>query len=84
MNAGATAATGEVLLFLHADTHLPSDAVEVAARVLQRDDRAVLGGFVSLISVPERTFWGLSFLNSLKTHCAAVFRPKSFLLGGDE
>jgi hypothetical protein len=59
-------------------------SVSPLARVLQRDDRTVLGGFVSLISVRERTFWGLSFLNSLKSRCAAVMRPKSFLLGGDE
>jgi hypothetical protein len=32
MNAGATAATGEVLIFLHADTHLPPDALAVVAR----------------------------------------------------
>jgi rSAM/selenodomain-associated transferase 2 len=36
-NAGADAASGEVLLFLHADTHLPEDA-----------DRLVLGGLESL------------------------------------
>jgi rSAM/selenodomain-associated transferase 2 len=35
-NAGADAASGEVLLFLHADTHLPEDA-----------DRLVLGGLKS-------------------------------------
>jgi len=36
MNAGADAATGEVLLFLHADTHLPPGA-----------DRAVLDGLAA-------------------------------------
>ncbi len=29
MNAGAARATGDVLLFLHADTHLPADAIQV-------------------------------------------------------
>src|SRR4030088_2310136 len=33
MNAGATKSSGDVLLFLHADTHLPDDA-----------DHVVLGG----------------------------------------
>lgn len=36
MNAGAARATGEVLLFLHADTVLPSSAVELAVTTLER------------------------------------------------
>lgn len=34
MNAGAAIATGEALVFLHADTRLPPDAVEAIARAL--------------------------------------------------
>ncbi len=34
MNAGAAAATGDVLLFLHADTRLPADAVAAIAAAL--------------------------------------------------
>ena len=34
MNAGAAAAHGDVLLFLHADTRLPDDAVQAIARAL--------------------------------------------------
>jgi rSAM/selenodomain-associated transferase 2 len=36
MNVGAQAATGEVLLFLHADTHLPASAEQVVLRTLER------------------------------------------------
>ena len=36
MNAGAAAARGEVLLFLHADTSLPGDAPGAIARALAR------------------------------------------------
>jgi rSAM/selenodomain-associated transferase 2 len=36
MNAGARAAKGEVLLFLHADTHLPDRADELVAGALER------------------------------------------------
>ena len=35
MNAGAATATGDVLLFLHADTRLPPDAATLIARALQ-------------------------------------------------
>jgi rSAM/selenodomain-associated transferase 2/rSAM/selenodomain-associated transferase 1 len=38
MNAGAAAATGDVLLFLHADTRLPADAVAAIAAALPTPD----------------------------------------------
>ena len=44
MNAGAGAATGDVLLFLHADTHLPPDAGALVAAALE-DSRVVGGSF---------------------------------------
>lgn len=40
MNAGATEARGEVLLFLHADTRLPERAIEEVAAALSDGDRA--------------------------------------------
>ncbi|PLX48538.1 MAG: glycosyltransferase [Desulfobulbaceae bacterium] len=44
MNAGARAATGEVLLFLHADTLLPPDFQAEVGRCLARQD-GVAGAF---------------------------------------
>jgi rSAM/selenodomain-associated transferase 2 len=44
MHAGALAARGELLWFLHADTRAPADAAECIARAL-RDTRAVGGNF---------------------------------------
>lgn len=44
MNAGAAIAGGEVLLFLHADTTLPTDALVRAMRALD-DARVVAGAF---------------------------------------
>ena len=41
MNAGARLANGEVLLFLHADTRLPDDAVEIIENALA-DSRALV------------------------------------------
>jgi rSAM/selenodomain-associated transferase 2 len=40
MNAGATAATGRVLVFLHADTRLPADADRLVCDGLARSGRA--------------------------------------------
>ena len=39
MNAGAAAARGDVLLFLHADTHLPDDADRLVLDGLARSGR---------------------------------------------
>ena len=44
MNAGAQAASGDVLLFLHADVTLPTDAVSLVRHAL-RDTAAVAGAF---------------------------------------
>jgi rSAM/selenodomain-associated transferase 2 len=46
MNAGAAAARGEALLFLHADTRLPIDAYASVTRALSR--REVVGGNFAL------------------------------------
>jgi rSAM/selenodomain-associated transferase 2 len=47
MNAGAQLAKGETLLFLHADTRLPEDALELVTGALV--DEKVYGGNFSLI-----------------------------------
>jgi rSAM/selenodomain-associated transferase 2 len=44
MNAGAAAATGETLLFLHADTVLPPDAPQLVRKALE-DGRRLWGRF---------------------------------------
>jgi rSAM/selenodomain-associated transferase 2 len=40
MNAGAASASGDVLLFLHADTRLPADAEHLVLNGLERSGRA--------------------------------------------
>jgi len=47
MNAGAELATGDVLLFLHADTKLPEEALKLIEEALH--DATVCGGNFSLI-----------------------------------
>jgi len=51
LKAGAGAATGDILLFLHADTHLPADAADLIRRSLESPN--VLGGnFVLRFDAP--------------------------------
>jgi len=64
MNAGAQLATGEVLLFLHADTRLPEDALATVEAALK--DERVSGGNFSLIFAGEsREAWLLTRLYPL-------------------
>ncbi|MGB3617105.1 MAG: glycosyltransferase, partial [Catalinimonas sp.] len=82
MNAGAARATGEVLCFLHADTSLPDDALDVIQHTLA-DPRVAAGGFVSLMRGPTRTRWATSLHNYLKTYYAPLFyRPRRFFFKG--
>ncbi|TAM85113.1 glycosyltransferase [bacterium] len=50
MNAGARAASGNVLLFLHADTELPADAHSLILDALRRDPSHLWGRFDVRIS----------------------------------
>jgi glycosyltransferase involved in cell wall biosynthesis len=51
-NLGAKAATGEVLLFLHADTQLPKGAMENLRKTLE-DSAVVGGGFERFFDSPS-------------------------------
>ncbi|CAN5736815.1 hypothetical protein BH11MYX2_BH11MYX2_38710 [soil metagenome] len=56
LNAGAAAATGDVLLFLHADTTLPSDAVRHVEKALARPD-VIAGAFRTWTIADEPRPW---------------------------
>lgn len=58
MNAGAARATGDVLLFLHADTRLPEGAFD-AVRAALADPRVVAGCFRTTFDLDERGDFGL-------------------------
>lgn len=80
MNYGAALATGDLLCFLHADTLIPDDAVTVIGKTLAEPTVAA-GGFISLMT-GEKTRWGISLHNFLKTYYAPLlFRPHLFLKG---
>lgn len=57
MNAGARAAQGDVLLFLHADTHLQAGARDALERALA-DARVVGGAFRFALRGPLAERWG--------------------------
>ncbi len=56
MNAGARVATGDVLLFLHADVHLPKNAIDHVAAAL-RDPQVVAGAFRTWTVAEGRKSW---------------------------
>jgi rSAM/selenodomain-associated transferase 2 len=81
MNAGAAAASGDLLLFVHADSRPPADAVAAARRALG-DPRVVLGGFSTLIQHRGRTLWFSTAHNWLSTYYAPLlFDPAGFARG---
>ncbi|GAA4465916.1 TIGR04283 family arsenosugar biosynthesis glycosyltransferase [Nibrella saemangeumensis] len=82
MNQGATAATGNILCFLHADTTLPDDGLAVMQQTLA-DPHTAAGGFISLMRGPMRTRWLTSFHNYVKSYYAPLlFRPHLFFFKG--
>jgi rSAM/selenodomain-associated transferase 2 len=81
MNQGAAAATGDLLCFLHADTQVPDDLVQVIEQTLA-DPTVAAGGFISLMT-GTTTRWGVSLHNYLKTYYAPLlFRPHLFFCKG--
>jgi glycosyltransferase involved in cell wall biosynthesis len=82
LNEGARAATGDILCFLHADTLVPDDLVTIAIATLANPTVAC-GGFISLMTGPQTTRWGISLHNYLKTYYAPLlFRPYLFFAKG--
>ncbi|MBE9110988.1 TIGR04283 family arsenosugar biosynthesis glycosyltransferase [Nodosilinea sp. LEGE 07298] len=82
MNLGAKTARGDILCFLHADTLVPDDFVNVVESTLANPGVAG-GGFISLMAGPGATRWGISLHNALKTYYAPLlFRPHLFFTRG--
>ncbi len=78
MNAGAGAAAGDVLLFLHADTRLPGDAVQRVREALERGRHwgrfdVRLSGPAWPLRVVERAMNVRSCLTGIATGDQAIF-----------
>lgn len=72
MNAGARVATGEILLFLHADTQLPPGAIQ-QLNSLESDPAFSSGGFRHQFSGPQLPLRFVSWLHNLRCRLTHVF-----------
>jgi rSAM/selenodomain-associated transferase 2 len=71
MNAGAHAARGDVILFLHADTRLPDGALESVSVALA--DRRVIGGrFDVRFDSPRPVFRMIAFFMNLRSRLSGI------------
>jgi len=71
MNTGARAAQGEVLLFLHADTVLPEDALSQIENALQNTKR-VWGRFDVRLSGSNFMFRVIEFMINLRSRLSGI------------
>lgn len=82
LHEGAKHASGDILCFLHADTFLLTNAVDIMRTVLASGE-VVLAGFTSLMVGEKGIQHFTTFHNFLKTYYAAfLFRPLKFFRGG--
>ncbi|MBY6127791.1 glycosyltransferase [Qipengyuania aquimaris] len=81
INKGVEAARGEIVCVVHADTHPPSDMVQVIEETLS-DKRIALASFTPVIRGPKKTRWGTTIHNWAKTwYAPLITRPHLFVRG---
>ena len=71
MNAGARAARGAILLFLHADTRLPDGAVEAVQEALSRPD-VVAGRFDVHFDSPRAVFTMIASMMNRRSRWSGI------------
>ena len=86
MNAGARVANGDILLFLHADTRLPEEAVEQLQHSWQQQRHwgrfdVRLSGHAWLLRVVERLMNWRSCLSGVATGDQAIFVERQLFEG---
>ena len=72
MNAGAAAARGEVLIFLHADTRLPDEAFDVIERALA-SPKVVGGAFRVCFNCHLWSYRLVAFITNLRSRTRTIF-----------
>jgi rSAM/selenodomain-associated transferase 2 len=72
MNAGAAAATGDVFIFLHADTQLPDDAFEAIEHAL-RVPQVVAGAFRLCFNCDRWLYRLVAFSANLRSRMRTLF-----------
>lgn len=71
MNTGAAAAHGDVLLFLHVDTRLPTGALSIIDCTL-RDPHVVGGAFALCFDEPGRLYRVIAWSTNVRSHIRRV------------
>ena len=81
INFGVAEAAGDIVCVLHADTHLPTDAVSVIRETMS-DQHTALASFLPRLVGEKGTRWGSTFHNFIKTWYAPLLtRPHLFARG---
>jgi len=81
INEAVAAAIGTNVCVLHADTIPPKDMIAVIEDTMA-DRKVALASFMPIIRGPEKTRWGTTFHNFIKTwYAPAIMRPLLFLRG---
>jgi rSAM/selenodomain-associated transferase 2 len=71
MNAGADIAQGEILLFFHIDTQLPSDFTDLAIKTLEQPS-TIAGAFELAISGEDQALRWIETLVKLRSHLLSL------------
>jgi len=75
MNEGAYQAEGDAIVFLHADTLVPKNLVNIVARTL-KNPKIKLAGFTSIMRGEKKTRHFITIQNKLKTYLGAfIYNP---------
>ncbi len=82
MNEGAMQASGDILVFLHADTRVPYDLVNLVSEVLE-NPKIAMGGFICIMKGENEVQRFISVNNYIKTYIfALIINPYRFLFKG--
>lgn len=71
MNAGANIARGTILLFLHIDTQLPPDFVDLVTKTLEHP-KVIAGAFELAIDGAEQSLRWIEILVKMRSHLLAL------------